>query len=84
MSAIRVHPNPAGQKLNISFSSKLDGYVQLQARGLSGRIVLNEKRTVSRGENTIVLEELSLPDGIYFLQLFAEGAVQSAKFVISK
>ena len=35
------------------------------------------ERIVSRGENTIVLEELSLPDGIYFLQLFAEGAAQS-------
>ena len=83
-SPISVHPNPASSKLNVTFSSTVDGPVTLQARDLNGRVVLQDVRELKRGNNIIVLEELSLPSGIYFLQLSTNDATQSAKFVIAQ
>ncbi|MCB0559518.1 MAG: T9SS type A sorting domain-containing protein, partial [Phaeodactylibacter sp.] len=81
-SPIRVHPNPATNKLNISFSSKIKGTVQIQARDLNGKVVLQATREVEQGDQAISLEGLSLPVGIYFLQLFMNNTMQSAKFII--
>ncbi|MCB0597590.1 MAG: T9SS type A sorting domain-containing protein, partial [Phaeodactylibacter sp.] len=81
---IQVHPNPATNKLNVSFISTIDGAVQIAARDLHGRVVLQDKREVEKGENNILLKDLSLPSGIYFLQVFTDDTVQSAKFIISK
>ena len=82
VSPIRVHPNPATNKLNVSFSSKIEGIVQIQARDLNGKTVLKATREVAQGDNIITLQGLSLPDGIYFLQLFTNNTIQSAKFII--
>ena len=61
-----------------------EGEVQVLARGLSGKVVLSGKREVNKGENTLILEALSLPSGIYFLQLGTERSVGTVKFVIQK
>ncbi|MCB9350367.1 MAG: T9SS type A sorting domain-containing protein [Lewinellaceae bacterium] len=81
---IRIHPNPASSQLFISFTSMQEGEVQILARGLSGKVVLSGKREVNKGENTLILEALSLPSGIYFLQLGTERSVGTVKFVIQK
>ena len=81
---IRVHPNPATNRLNVSFNSTVSGTVYLQSRDLNGRMVLQEKRAMEPGKNTIVLDDLSLPEGVYFLQVLAGNEVQSAKFLIIK
>ncbi len=84
ISPIRVHPNPANTKLMVTFNSMLEGEVRIQARNMSGQVVLIETRKIEQGRNTIALEGLSLPGGLYFLQLFAENTAQSAKFIIQK
>ncbi|MCB9297018.1 MAG: metallophosphoesterase [Lewinellaceae bacterium] len=82
LSPIRIHPNPARNTLNISFSSAVTGRIQLQARDLSGKTVLKTWHEAEKGENTITLENLSLPGGIYFLQLQTESSAETAKFII--
>jgi len=84
ISPISVHPNPAIDKLLVTFASAAGGQAQLQARSLNGSVVLSDVREIDPGKNAITLEKLSLPSGIYFLQVFAGGAVQSAKFVIQR
>ena len=84
IGSINVHPNPANNRLYVSFSSKLENAVQILARDINGRIVWSKTQQVTKGKNTVILEGLTLPDGLYFLQLFADGDMQSAKFVISK
>ncbi|MCB0616101.1 MAG: T9SS type A sorting domain-containing protein, partial [Phaeodactylibacter sp.] len=83
ISPISVHPNPASTKLNASFRSKMEGAVQIQIRDLNGKIMLQEMRVVEKGDNAFLLKDLSLPSGVYILQMFADDTVQSAKFVIS-
>ena len=81
---LSVHPNPARDWLSISFTSTLEGPVQVRARELSGKAIFNDVRMGHQGENTIRLDGLALPNGIYFLQLIMDGSAISAKFVIQK
>ncbi len=81
-SPIRVYPNPANSELIVDFNSKIDGQVQLQARNLSGQVILTKRRRAGQGHNTVSLKGLSLPNGIYFLQVFLDGKMKSAKFII--
>ena len=83
-SPISIYPNPANDQLMITFTSITEGRVQIQARSLNGQVVINRTREIGKGENTIMLDGLSLPDGLYFLQLFTGDALQSAKFIIQK
>ncbi|MCB9035925.1 MAG: metallophosphoesterase [Lewinellaceae bacterium] len=66
ISPISVYPNPTNDQLNVFFNSAVDSKVQLQARDLSGKVVVEEARTIQQGNNTITLEGLSLPSGVYF------------------
>ena len=79
-----VYPNPANDQLNVFFNSAVDSKVQLQARDLSGKVVVEEARTIQQGNNTITLEGLSLPSGVYFLQVVEGNTIRVAKFLIHK
>ncbi|MCB0551693.1 MAG: T9SS type A sorting domain-containing protein, partial [Phaeodactylibacter sp.] len=82
ISAIQVYPNPANDRLMLSFNSTFEGQGRIQVINLEGRPVLTKERAINPGENKITLEELSLPDGMYFLQLFTGDTAQSARFII--
>ncbi|MCB9290596.1 MAG: T9SS type A sorting domain-containing protein [Lewinellaceae bacterium] len=84
ISSIRVVPNPATSRVDISFASNIEGKARIQLRNLAGMVVLEDSRQVEKGSNTIQLQGLNLPGGVYFLQLFAGGSVQSAKLAIAK
>ncbi|MCB0597588.1 MAG: T9SS type A sorting domain-containing protein, partial [Phaeodactylibacter sp.] len=84
ISPISVYPNPANDQLNVFFNSAVDSKVQLQARDLSGKVVVEEARTIQQGNNTITLEGLSLPSGVYFLQVVEGNTIRVAKFLIHK
>ncbi|MCB9048936.1 MAG: metallophosphoesterase [Lewinellaceae bacterium] len=79
---LSVHPNPTSGQLLVQFNSLSEGTARLQVRSLSGQIVLLDKYEVRLGENTVIWNDLPFPDGIYFLQLFMDGATMPAKFVI--
>ena len=83
-SPISIHPNPANDQLMVTFTSMMEGKVQIQARSLNGQVVINRMQEIGKGKNTIMLDGLSLPDGLYFLQIFTSDALQSAKFIIQK
>ncbi|MCB9350364.1 MAG: metallophosphoesterase [Lewinellaceae bacterium] len=84
LSPLTIHPNPAHQRIMVSFSSTVEGQAQVQIRSLNGGIVFNSLRNVQSGKNTLRLEDLSLPGGMYFLQLYVGQSMQSSKFVIMK
>lgn len=78
---IRLYPNPVGGQLNLDFSTKKAGDVQLQVFDLMGRLVHSEKIGAAPGENRHRLSTLELNAGQYFLRLsMAEGQV-ALKFV---
>jgi len=79
---LSIYPNPSRDKLFVSFSSEVEGQALVQARGLSGNVVLMESMEINQGENTVTLDGLPLPNGMYILQLVVGSSVQSARFVI--
>lgn len=71
---IRLNPNPATDQLNLDFTTKKMGDVQVQVFDLMGRLVLSEKFNASAGENHYRLATGSLASGQYFLRIgMAEG-----------
>ena len=79
---IHVYPNPARERLNISFNCTLESMARIIVRDLNGRVVLEDKQEISKGPNLIQLEGLTLPSGTYFLQLYTDDSTQLAKFLI--
>ncbi|MCO6477747.1 MAG: metallophosphoesterase [Phaeodactylibacter sp.] len=84
LSPLNVYPNPAKDRLTISFSSGLEGEAQLHIRTANGRAALKTTREIILGENTLELENLLLPEGMYFLQIYIGTSLRSSKFVMVK
>lgn len=82
ISPLRVYPSPVNDNLHIVFTSIIDSQARVHVRSLNGSFIIEEKQAVQRGENTIVLEGLSLPDGVYCLEIFLGGSMRAAKFVV--
>ncbi|MCB0579235.1 MAG: T9SS type A sorting domain-containing protein, partial [Phaeodactylibacter sp.] len=79
---LSVYPNPATDRLTAAFTSAAEGPARIQAVDMNGKAVLVQERDIHKGENAISLESLSLPEGIYVLQVISGSSVQSVKFII--
>lgn len=69
-----IHPNPANEVLNISYSNELDDPIY-SVFDISGKRVLNAKLE----SNTINISKLN--SGNYILRVIANGKVQVQKFI---
>jgi hypothetical protein len=63
-----VYPVPTTENLNISFTCNSSGEIPIHILDLNGRILFTDSRSVQRGENTILIEQLTLQNGIYFIK----------------
>ncbi|MCO6477746.1 MAG: T9SS type A sorting domain-containing protein, partial [Phaeodactylibacter sp.] len=80
--SLAIYPNPAKERVTVTFNSSFEGPLQVLARNANGRIVIREAWEAQKGENTFILDGLSLPTGVYFLQLHSANALATVKFVI--
>lgn len=79
-NALRVFPNPACNKLYLSFSSKEAGMQLLQIVNQAGQVVQHLELVVEKGVNNIPVEVTHLAAGVYFLQL-SGGQYGITKFI---
>ncbi len=79
-----VYPVPTTNNLNISFSCNAATDVPVQILDINGRLLFTDLRSVITGKNNILIEHLNLQNGIYFIQLYFDNAVHTAKFSIVK
>lgn len=71
---IRLYPNPVSGQLNLDFSMKTTGDVQVQVFDLMGRLVFGEKMGANVGENHHRINTAGLVRGQYLVRLsMAEG-----------
>ncbi|MCB9297016.1 MAG: T9SS type A sorting domain-containing protein [Lewinellaceae bacterium] len=84
LSPLSIHPNPASDRITVSFQSATEGPAQVVVRTFNGAVAFRQEQTVHQGANSLALKGLSLPSGLYFLQVRAGQAIQSAKFVIAR
>jgi hypothetical protein len=82
---ITIAPNPASNIATISFTSIIGGEVTVVIRDMQGRKVKEEKRMISAGRNSIIIDNLSqYAEGVYPVQVTIGSEIVNQKLVIRK
>lgn len=81
-NAINVFPNPAKDKLTISFDENLQGETTIQLVNLDGKIVYQSKKENLRTNLEWTIE--NYPSGLYFLKIINNDKWYTKKIVIQK
>lgn len=79
---ILVAPNPASNRLNVSFTAPLTNDGQLAIADVQGRTLAQQK--LASGTQRLELDLSSLTNGVYFLAVNNGEGVFTKKFVVSK
>ncbi|MFA5418428.1 MAG: endonuclease [Bacteroidales bacterium] len=80
--ALTVFPNPAKDKISISFNAKDQADLQISLNDLSGKQVFSNKYTVAKGLNQLSMDVNGQSKGVYVLNLVTEKGTINYKVVI--
>lgn len=85
ISQLNVYPNPASEKLVLSYYSVLSEQQQLNIRDITGKLILTQTIDTQAGPNTISVDVSDIQSGVYFYSVSNKDRlfVQN-KFVISR
>ena len=76
ISTIELFPNPASERINISFELAEGIEITTRLLDLNGRVIyMGESTSYLAGRNTISIELKNARAGIYFVELEDEGGV---------
>lgn len=84
MPAIIVYPNPSQGALTLSFSGENENRIPIQIRDIRGQVHYQTSVLSKVGRNEVLLKDLSLPSGVYYLQMYLQGTRQTVKFINMK
>lgn len=76
--SICIYPNPMQGKSIISFWVKQAGNTHINAYSIDGRKVISTSENLQKGKNTF---QLSLPKGVYMIQVAGNGLSYSTKVI---
>jgi len=80
---INMYPNPADDFVNVNVQSKSDGNVNITIADATGKVCLQQQRTLKAGYNKLVLNTAELSKGIYFVQTTSnDGVVKTSKLSV--
>ena len=73
--SLSLSPNPAGNQVQLTFNMANAGKVQVILYNLSGNVLYKVERQYDAGirSELIHLDELNIPQGIYFVKVITEG-----------
>ena len=77
-----VYPNPASDRLTVSFDAKEEFVVEISITDMNGRQLRSEKQIVSQGINNLSFNLESYERGTYFFNLNSEKGNLSYKLII--
>jgi predicted aspartyl protease len=82
LELISVRPNPVQGNANLIISASSSQNVEISLLGIDGREYQRQVVQVMNGSNSISLNTVVLPKGIYFVRgIFANGQTNTIKFV---
>lgn len=81
-STLNIYPNPATEKVNLTFETKDEGDITVEVFDLLSRNVITQKVHRTAGLNTIELDVTTLAKGIYAVDISSGEERISAKLVI--
>lgn len=79
-----MYPNPATDQLTIEVDMESENDVQVAVTDASGRIAVQQHRTMGKGDNKIQVDLGALSNGIYFVQVRNGDTVNTRKLVVQK
>lgn len=79
---LNLYPNPATDHAMVTFDASESQTVKIIISDLSGKIVTREEFTASKGLVNKYLDLSGLSDGIYLLNIHANGTMQSEKLIL--
>ena len=79
-----VFPNPVGYTAGLSFTSAVNGKVNVIVTNQLGSVVLRKTMAVNEGDNIRNLDVSLLASGMYFIKIQNGANIQMARLVISK
>ena len=80
-------PNPADDRINISYNLQSDMRVKLDMLDQSGKVIeiLKDDKTIShRGRYSASVKSKSLPGGTYFIRLLTSQGIETCRIIITK
>ncbi|MBE0642335.1 MAG: T9SS type A sorting domain-containing protein, partial [Bacteroidales bacterium] len=81
---LQYYPNPAGNKLMVSFMNEQGGESVIRMIDMAGRIVLPSSYTTGRGMQNVELNLASLSPGTYLLRIETPNTVAHARIQIAR
>ena len=83
-SGLILYPNPASNQLTVQFTGKQNNETTLSIYDMAGRMVLRQLLSSHQGINKASLQIGNLKNGIYSVEVNANGNPQITKLVITK
>jgi hypothetical protein len=80
--SLAVFPNPAQDKINLSFNLKKDTQINLMLSDISGKQLISEHHEAPMGQNQMSFDVSSFAKGIYVLNINTEKGTLNYKVVI--
>lgn len=79
---LNVFPNPAIDKLNLSFESAATANCHIKIMDMTGKIMIDEIKTSYEGLNTFSYDLETLPRGVYMVQFIMGNVSKQVRVVI--
>ena len=83
-AAFGMFPNPAANQLTVEVPMEADADVQVAILDPSGRVALQQRRLLSKGDNQMQFDVHQLPNGVYFVQVRNGEQSSTRKLVVNK
>lgn len=85
ISGLQNYPNPFSTSTNINYSLSTNASIELSILDLLGnKVMILENNSKAAGTHTIELNAENLAEGMYLLQLKANGSISTRKMIINK
>ena len=78
---LQIWPNPAHERLNLSFNAPRSGDYRIIVRNLSGRVVWESVQTLATGVQQPEIQAIEWASGVYFMSVSGAGIEANIKFL---
>ena len=79
---ITTFPNPFTSKINLQFSTSIDGLIKISMYDVMGKLVMTSEKELLN--NMISLDNLNFPDGQYIVKLSTKNFNHTCKLIKMK
>ncbi len=79
-----MFPNPATSQLTVEVPMEAEADVQVAIFDLSGRAAMRQHRLLGKGDNQMLFDVHSLPNGVYFVQVRNGEQASTRKLVVNR